>query len=232
MGDRYWRRFKENTFKKKMSIKIIKDYYLKDDTRYNRVTSVLDYFRPPSLFNWAIDIGKKEYKDRTKEAKKIGTRVDNLIKQYLLSKKVKLTESDDISVENCLKAYFRWKEDYSPMFLDQDKIVSDNELKIAGTYDLLIEPSTIVDIKCSNQISLNYWLQVAMYAKMAGAKNIAILRLDKMTADYEYVVKEFDEQYVSLFLGLLINYRYHNQKGESNGNNTDSNIAGKVEGSS
>lgn len=46
-----------------------------------RVTQILDFFKPPYLVDWYIKVGKREARRLGTVAKKIGTRVHDLIEQ-------------------------------------------------------------------------------------------------------------------------------------------------------
>lgn len=211
-----------------MDIKVTKTSYVKDGKEYDRITSVLDYFQNPKLVEWKIKNGKEANKI-SKVSKQIGTRVDGLIKEHTKSGKIRLTSKESGSVTNCIRGYLQWNKDFSPKIVETDTTLFWDELGVAGTLDLLTS-DCVIDIKCANSIKKNYWIQVMMYAKMKREMGerigkVGILRLDKLTGEYEYKLRDYDERYVSLFIGLLANYRF--QKEEENGD-TGSDEAGIV----
>lgn len=200
-------------------IKTTKTTYIKEEKNYDRVTSVLDYFANPKLVEWKVKLGKTESNKVGKVAKQIGTRVDGLIKKHIETGKMTLSKNDSSSVVNCVRGYLQWVKDHSPKIIGTDKTLFWEELGVAGTLDLLHSSDGVIDIKCSTSIRKNYWIQVAIYTKMLLTKglkydNMGVLRLDKMTGDYEYKVVKFDERYVSLFIGLLANYRFQTKEEE------------------
>ena len=205
------------------NITTTKTHYIKDGKKYDRITSVLDYFAAPQLVEWKMKLGKKESGKISKVAKATGTRVDGLIKTHITTGKVKMSGNDSQSVVNCYRGYLQYIKDYSPKFECVDKTLFWEDLRVAGTLDLLHKFDGVVDIKCSESIRKNYWLQVAMYTKMLEVaegkkfKQMWILRLDKMTGDYQFKSMDYDERYVSMFIGLLINYRWQTQKEEEDG---------------
>ena len=200
-----------------------KTHYIKEGKRYDRITSVLDYFATPQLVDWKMKLGKFASSKISKEAKKVGTRVDGLIKTHITTGKDKLTTNDGQAVVNCYRGYLQWTKDYSPKIECVDKTLFWEELGVAGTLDLEHKFDGVVDIKCSESIRKNYWLQVAMYTKMLEVtegkkfKQMWVLRLDKMTGDYQCKSMDYSEAYVSLFIGLLANYRWQTQKEEEDG---------------
>jgi len=101
----------------------------------------------------------------------------------------------------------------------------DNDLRIAGTYDLSLE-DTLIDIKCANRISLSYWIQLATYAKLSGRgfKKLAVLRLDKLTGMYDYKIIDYTEDLYRLFICMLNYYRYENMYEKKGECETDENL--------
>jgi hypothetical protein len=199
-------------------IKTTKTTYIKEGREYDRVTSVLDFFANPKLVEWKVKLGNKEANKISKVAKATGTRVDGLIKNHVTTGKINLTKNDSQSVVNCTRGYLQWVKDYSPNIIATDKTLFWEELGVAGTLDLQ-SLDGVIDIKCSESIRKNYWIQVAIYVKMLLTKGekvdkMGVLRLDKLTGEYEYKVLQFDERFVSLFIGLLSNYRYQQKEKE------------------
>lgn len=194
------------------------------------VTEVLGYFQEPGLVDWKVKTGAKEAKRIGTIAMKIGSRVDELVKLDMEVGKVKFSVKDGSEVKSCFEAYLKWKEDYNPKLVNAGITIRNEHLMLQGEYDLLLEPATIIDIKCSSSIKLSYWLQTAMYAYMlGGCDKIGVLRLDKNLGIYEYVVRDYDPSLVEVYLGLLNAYHFFN--GRANGslfNSQSPNGAGEV----
>lgn len=173
------------------------------------VTQVLGYFQEPKLVDWKVKTGAKEAKRISTVAMKIGNRVDELVKLDLEGGKIKLSSKDPVEVKSCLEAFGKWKADYEPKLVKAGEVLRNESLMLQGEYDLLLEPSTIIDIKCSSSIKPSYWLQTAMYAFMlGGCDKIGVLRLDKNLGIYEYQTRDYDPNLVEVFLGLLNTYRF------------------------
>ena len=207
-----------------MNIKVYKDYYHIEGKKYDRVTAILDYFTPKSLLEWRDKVGVVEAKEKQKAGKADGTRVHTLTEQMDNGKYVKFTDYDTVSVKNCIEGYRRWKETEKPTILAMEKVVFNDRLGIAGTFDRELT-NTLVDIKSSNQISRTAWLQLAIYNYMMDKPKdkLAVLRLDKMTSEYEYKAIQYDVRLADVYIGLLNYYRFvtykadKKAKGDSNG---------------
>lgn len=200
-----------------MHIRAYPTHYNIDGKKYNRVTSVLDYFLPKPLLEWALKEGRKEYKNKTKTAKSIGKRVDKIATAIVNKQHWKVTDKDHPAVRNCVRGFQNWLNEEKPDILDTQVTCYDEKLGIAGTRDLRTY-DTIIDIKCANRISLSYWLQLAAYVKLSKLPitHIAVLRLDKLTGDNQYKRIPYDEILWLMFLNLLSYYRYatiYNKKG-------------------
>ena len=183
-------------------------FYELDGVRYDRVTRILDFFATPGLVNWKVRVGKREAGRISREALKIGSKLHESVEAGKLVKRV------TIDVKNCWEAYQKWLEEYQPVVEARETTLYDAELMVAGTPDLVTKEA-VVDFKTSREIRPNYWLQAAMYAKMAGKGQLAVLRLDKNLAIFDYQVREQNERYVRAFTGLLEAYRYYCTEGET-----------------
>ena len=191
------------------NIKITKDYYIRDDgIKFDRVTSILGYFSNPSLVKWQIT--NKNAKQITKTAKQIGTRVHNLTLEYDKTRAVRLTPNDSQGVRNCMEAYKRFRDIEKPTYIQSEYTVFNEELKIAGTMDRKLATKEVLDIKTSEKIRLEYWLQLAMYNWLdnESCENLAVVRLDKLIGEYQYKVIPYNKALVNVFLGILEYYRF------------------------
>ena len=177
-----------------------------DRENYTRVSTILEYFAEPELVAWMIRKGKEANKFK-KQAMKIGTDVDESIKNFVVSgsySKVKTVEA-----KSCLEAFKRWYDDYKPHLTVGKRLYYD-PYQITGEPDLYWG-NRIIDIKCASAIRLKYYLQTAAYSFMAGeSRSTGILRLHKHLEDYEYVERndvEVDDD-IETFLYLLKVFRY------------------------
>lgn len=188
------------------------------------VTEVLDAFIPKGLLDWYLKTGKKEAKRLSTVAMKIGTRVDELIQEDVLTGSYKLSSKDSIEVKNCMEAWRQFKNDYQPTIQHSQLEVKIDGDKIVGHIDLIFN-NLVVDVKCSSSIKPNHWLQTGKYQDMFSGSDIvgksdidgvAILRLDKNLGTYQYVNKSIEEafDYARIFDGLMSAYRYYQPKAE------------------
>jgi hypothetical protein len=185
-----------------------------------RVTAVLDYFMEPGLVAWKVKVGAREARRIGTLAKKVGSRVDMLIKTGS-----KLDKKDSSEVRSCVEGYEKWYSDYRQPHIEVCQRLYDEKRGITGEPDIFIpETNTLLDIKCAGMINQKYWLQLAAYASMMSTKpaTIGILRLHKSIGEYEYKVREFDERLVDVFNGMLLAYNYlcpngENEQGGANG---------------
>jgi len=178
-----------------------------------RVTEVLSYFKEPWYIDWIHKVGRTEANKIGKAAMAIGTRVDELIKSNASSGGAK----DKEEVHNCMAAYKKWLDVYKPSSVTPctrlNAVIEGHE--VTGEPDIMVD-DVLVDIKCSSKISPSYWLQVNMYRKLHDSTgDVAILRLDKVTGSFEYVVQKHDPFLCEVWLGLMRAYVY--LKGDGNG---------------
>lgn len=182
------------------------------------VTEVLDTFIPKGLLDWYLKTGKVEAKRIGTIAMKIGSRVDELIQQDCTVGDYKLSPKDGIEVRNCMKAWGDFKRDYEPKIQAVQVEVKDEANKLIGHIDLVMN-DRVVDIKCASSIKDNYWLQVAQYESMYESDfpflGLAILRLDKNLATYQFMTHEQAKispaQCRQVFDGLLNAHRFYNK---------------------
>lgn len=192
-------------------------HYIDEDsgTEYDRVTAPLNYFATPDLQEFFKNNSKNKIEKISTETKAIGTEV------HLLTER--LDKGEDIPMKglcqetyHCLEAYNKFKKDKVKSIDAIEKFVRDDELLIAGTIDRIINGDTVLDIKTSSQIKKTHKLQATVYADLAMRSmstkitKIAIVRLDKLTGEYEYVEESFDPYILHMYICLLKDYRFFN----------------------
>lgn len=183
------------------------------------VTEVLDSFIPKGLLSWYLKTGAKEAKRLSTVAMKIGRRVDELICEDVKTGSYKLSAKDPIEVKNCMEAWEAFKRDYQPNITDCQVEVKSPDEKLIGHIDLVLN-NRVTDIKCASSIKDNYWLQTGKYEAMylLPTDGLAILRLDKNLATYQYMTHEQAQvdpvECVRVFDGLFSAYKYYHPKDE------------------
>src|SRR3990167_556558 len=160
------------------------------------VTQVLEYFTEAELLAWYLREGKAKSERITQEALRIGTEVDQRIRAELLHQDT--LPAHDPAVLNCLHAWDAFKQEH-PQFVGtitgiQTELTDGEE--VVGHPDLEITESArwgIVDIKTSKAIQPKHLTQVVAYLHLKTVQDgltvppfVAILRLDKVTGQYEY----------------------------------------------
>lgn len=188
----------------------------KPEGRVIRVTTPLDYFQAPELVEWKLRVGKKEANRIGKETAKIGTRVDELIKSHKMPK----GKGERVGVEAAYSAYYRWVTNYTPIEIVPQKRVEKGiyGVVLSGEPDIMAK-GILIDIKGTNRIYPKFWLQLAAYAWLLGWDGpIGILRLDRNTESYQFVVKSFEERVQeelwAIYCGILRSYIYFTQEDE------------------
>ena len=164
-----------------------------------RVTEPLNFFKEQWYIDWIHKVGRTEANKVSKQSMAIGTRVDELIKTNGTP-----TPKDKPEVHSCFAAYNKWFSLYTPLVVKPGErlLKSIEEVEVTGEPDLFVD-DVLVDIKCSSKINKSYWIQVNMYRQLHGSVGkVAILRLDKTTGSFEYVVKEYDPFLCVCWLGL------------------------------
>ena len=188
--------------------------YEKDGKKYEHITEVIDYFKPPHLIAWMIK--NKDYEEIGEKAMEIGSRVDELCLEDWKSRHLgyQLLKEDSEQVRLAMSAWDKWKHDYNGIYMDikaMQETVYYDELGVAGTLDIRTSIA-IIDIKVSKSIRHSNWIQVGMYNRAHYLLKLYILRLSKETGNYSFVECPYEQDYLEkLFIGRLINYRYEKE---------------------
>lgn len=159
-----------------------------------RVSEVLDYFCEPYLVKWKLK--NKDWEKVSKDATTIGSLIDGMVQMDINGLPVGLTEHPEAS--NCWKAWLKFKEENPKVYerMVKHRYNMQKELvlgNLTGHPDFLLDDEQeVVDLKTSKRVSKSHWMQTAQYGKMAygGAKRITILRVCKLTGEYELVSLE------------------------------------------
>lgn len=188
-------------------------YYEKDGKKYERFSTVADFFPHPKLVDWKIKLGRKESGLISRAALRVGSRVDELCTMDICDGGYKLEPGDLTEVKTCMKAWEQWKTDYPLDFseiTDTQKTVYYDDWGVAGTADI-VGVNKLVDIKTSKKISLINWVQLGFYNR-GFCLETWVLRLDKSLWDYEYkrCPEEYSQEYLEeIFLSMLNVFNYY-----------------------
>jgi hypothetical protein len=148
-------------------------YYQRNDEYYPSVTYVLGYYPKGKHFeDWLKRVGfSADY--IVKKAAGEGTQVHNMIEDYLNGEELNFLSPTgkplyDPNVWQMFLKFTEWWETYQPTLIETEVHLFSDELKVAGTCDLICEIDGelwIIDFKTSNQLQTTYDLQTAIYGK-------------------------------------------------------------------
>ena len=175
-----------------------------------RVTSILSaMLNKDYLLRWANSLGwkRKSHEKERDLAAEIGTYVHNAIEQYMVN-------GIELDIESIPTQYrFKVLNGYNSFKLWWSKITSSNNIEIVacekelvcpwygGTCDFIIKINGryfLGDFKTSNNVSYEYFLQLAAYRNILRLENIElsgciILQVDKNEVAFEEFVLLFEQ---------------------------------------
>ena len=148
-------------------------YYQRNGEYYPSITYVLGYYPKGKHFeDWLKRVGfSSDY--IVKKAAEEGTQVHNMIEDYLNGEELKFLSPTgnpmyDPNVWQMFLKFVEWWETYQPTLIETEVHLFSDELKVAGTCDLVCEINGelwIIDFKTSNYLQTTYDLQTAIYGK-------------------------------------------------------------------
>ena len=161
------------TSKNQSNAEVTSSAYLINGKSYRRLTHLLGTYEPDGkdgadrLTKWACDHGSFDaYKSNLDALAEKGTAMHNAIEDWLGGDK-----SSPVP-----EGFLNWYEKYSPEVVAVECRVTDDEIMVAGTYDLLcniivkgVKMLVAVDWKSSKNVRKKHRLQVGWYAHQADA---------------------------------------------------------------
>ena len=114
-----------------------------------------------------LQLGKTAADRMSEEARNFGTDVHHWIEKYLKKQNPKPLE--DGEHQKCVEKFLKWESEHKIEWLASEVVVANLELQIAGTLDaiaLVDGKLSLLDFKCSKNISETYFLQLAAYQSM------------------------------------------------------------------
>ncbi len=148
-------------------------YYRRNGKYYPSITYVLQYYPKGKYFeNWLKQVGyASEY--IVKKASEEGTQVHNLVEKYLNGEELHYLSKngDPMYAPDVWQMFLRFTEfweTYNPKLIETEVHLFSDELKVAGTCDLICEIDGklwLLDVKTSNHMQTTYELQTAVYGK-------------------------------------------------------------------
>lgn len=148
-------------------------YYRRNGKYYPSVTYVLGYYPKGKHFeNWLKQVGfSADY--IVKKAAEEGTQVHELSEAYLNGEELNFLDDKgrpqyNPDVWQMFLRFVEFWEEYKPTLVETEVHLFSDELKIAGTCDLVIELNGerwLLDLKTSNNMQTTYELQTAVYGQ-------------------------------------------------------------------
>ena len=148
-------------------------YYRRNGKYYPSVTYVLGYYPKGKFFeNWLKQVGfSADY--IVKKAAEEGTQVHELAEEYLNGEELNFLDERgrpqyNPDVWQMFLRFVEFWETYKPTLIETEVHIFSDELKVAGTCDLIVEINGelwLLDLKTSNQIQTVYELQTAVYGQ-------------------------------------------------------------------
>ena len=149
-------------------------FYRRNGNYYPSVTYVLGYYPKGKYFeDWLKKVGySADYIAR--KAAEEGTEVHEMAEDYLLGKELKFLDHNmkpqyNPDVWRMFLRFVDFWETYNPKLIETEVHLFSDELKVAGTCDLVCEIDGklwVIDLKTSNHLQTTYDLQAAVYAQM------------------------------------------------------------------
>ena len=148
-------------------------YYRRNGKYYPSITYVLSAYPKGKHFeNWLKQMGTSaDY--IVKQAAQEGTQVHEMIEDYLNGKELNFLNSlgnpaYNPDVWQMFLRFVDFWETYNPKLIETEVHLFSDELKVAGTCDMVCEIDDklwVIDFKTSNHLQTTYDLQTAVYAK-------------------------------------------------------------------
>lgn len=148
-------------------------YYRRNGEYYPSVTYVLGYYPKGKFFeDWLKKVGYSA-EHIVKKAAEEGTQVHEMIEEYLEGKELSyLNEYGSPRMHPDVWIMFlrfvEFWETYNPKLIETEVHLFSDELKVAGTCDLICEIDGklwLIDFKTSNHVQPTYELQTAVYGQ-------------------------------------------------------------------
>ena len=147
-------------------------YYQRNGEYYPSVTYVLSHYPKGKFFeDWLKKVGYSADLI-VKKASEEGTQVHEMIEDYLNGKELLFLEHGipmySPHVWQMFLRFVDFWEEYKPTLIEAEIHLFSDELKVAGTCDMVCEINGelwVIDFKTSNHLQTTYDLQTAMYAK-------------------------------------------------------------------
>ena len=149
---------------------------MKIKKKYNRILQISEDYQQITLGKYFQDWLKKVGYSAdyiVKKAGEDGTQVHEMIEDYLNNKELTFLSPNgnplyDPNIWQMFLKFVEWWETYKPTLLETEVHLFSDEIKVAGTCDLVCEIDDelwVIDFKTSNSLQTTYELQTSVYTK-------------------------------------------------------------------
>jgi len=148
-------------------------YYRRNGEYYPSITHVLSCYPKGKHFEeWLKNMGRSaDY--IVKKAAEDGTKVHEMVEKYLNGEELRFLDKNDVprystDIWQMFLRFVEFWETHKPTLIETEVHLFSDELKIAGTCDLIVEMNGelwLLDLKTSNQLQTVYELQTAVYGQ-------------------------------------------------------------------
>ena len=148
-------------------------FYRRNGNYYPSVTYVLGYYPKGRHFeDWLKKVGYAS-EHIVKKAAEEGTQVHEMVEEYLNGAELKFLDKNGYPQYNpdvwqMFLCFVEFWETHKPKLIETEVHLFSDELKVAGTCDLICEINDelwVLDVKTSNHIQPTYELQTAVYTQ-------------------------------------------------------------------
>ncbi len=178
----------------------------------DHISAIVNYFHNQRYTDWFAEKGKREANKKIKEAMNQGTAVDLAIQALAMQRELGLPEPKKFQEEiaSACKAWQIFIGTYEHKVTASQKTLVNEEQNIIGTLDFEFNGDEICDLKYATAIRPSYWIQLGGYSYLNECRNkkVSVLRIDKTSDMYEYVVREDVGYLVQVFISTLNLFRF------------------------
>jgi hypothetical protein len=148
-------------------------YYRRNGEYYPSITYVLSYYPKGKFYeDWLKKVGFAS-EHIVRRAGEAGTKVHDMIESYLNGEELNFLNSNGYpqyspEVWQMFLRFVDFWEEYNPTLIETEVHLFSDEIKVAGTCDMVCEINGeiwIIDFKTSNHLQTTYDLQTAIYGK-------------------------------------------------------------------
>ena len=178
----------------------------------DHISAIANFFHDQDYTDWFTTKGKREANKKIKEAMNQGTAVDLAIQTLSMLTEADLPAPKKFSdeVSSACKAWQKFIGTYEPTITARQRVVTNEQHNLIGTLDFEFNNDEICDLKYAIAIRPSYWIQLGGYRFLGGNvhKKLSVLRIDKSSDMYEYVVREDVEYLTNVFVSTMNMYRF------------------------